>query len=327
MDQKRIALKIFQQIHCFFFYVLILTAVAIGPGRALAIEQPNGTPIPTVMTCPGNELSGLEAIFACICNEEGICNIGNTCPLGTAPCDDGLNGTCETTLWHSENDNTCIPSNISGLDPQDDASLTPETIIPGCTLRFTMVSRGIALFQDAFGWYNVTDSIPAAEDLHVILDSSAATGTVVEVDIREDPDWTGGEIGFFLVTPESHSSQGSCDSGNCNATVERYASGAGYAFFSQREYNPDYIGASSYIHMLIYESRITEGKYYFAWEDLYSGFNNDFTDIVTSVESVDCGSGKSGKGGCGMHAGDGTAAALFFGFMIVRGFFRRRNNA
>ena len=33
----------------------------------------------------------------------------------------GKHGTCESTLWHTFNDNTCLPSNHSGIDPQKDA--------------------------------------------------------------------------------------------------------------------------------------------------------------------------------------------------------------
>src|ERR1700676_704482 len=94
-----------------FFVVLVSLALAgLWAPTALALTQPNGTVIPSQMGCSGGQPTGLLPVFACSCAQAGVCNIGTTCPSQTS-CDDGHHGTCESTIWHSFNDNTCIPSN------------------------------------------------------------------------------------------------------------------------------------------------------------------------------------------------------------------------
>jgi hypothetical protein len=268
---------------------LVLAIVCLLSAPAAALEQPNGAQVPSQMGCNAGKPTGLAAVFACACDQPGVCNIGGTC---SAPgqCPSGQNATCETTLTHVFNDNTCIPSNLSGLDPWAEASTTPETFQPTCALTFTVVSRGTAKFKDAFGWYNVTGSKPTPEQMYTMLDCGTQTGAQATLDIQSDPRWLGGEIGFFLVTPEGAVS-GECAGGDCCATVARYGAGQGKAYFSQRGYNPDAANANPFIHLLVYDSHVTPAKFYFAWEDIYSAVNNDFTDLVTSVEGVECSGG------------------------------------
>jgi len=268
-------------------FVVIVTLLASWPASAL--DQPNGVTIPTEPGCSGNQPTGLAAVFSCVCEDDGVCNIGEPCPSETT-CDDGINSTCETTMWHVFNDNTCIPSQMSGLDPRAEASTTPETFSPVCPLTFTIVSRGTAMFRDAFGWYNATGSQPEPSDLHVMLDCDTVDGDSADLDIWSHPDYAGGEVGFFLVTPEEGTSS-SCAGGDCCATVERAAAGEGHVFYSERRYNPDHAGDESYIHLLIYDSHVWDHKFYFAWEDLFNVSSNDFTDLVTSVSGVDCAGG------------------------------------
>ena len=267
---------------------VLLAALSLSTS-AYAVTQPNGTVIPTAPGCDGGKPTGLAAVFSCECDQPGVCNIGDPCPTETT-CSNGQNATCESTMWHDFNDNTCIPSNLSGLDPQADAKLTPEAFRPTCPLTFKIVSRGTALFKDIFGWYNVTGTKPTVDELHPMLDCNKVTGDHVELNIQSEPAYLGGEVGFFLATPESQ--QGSnCANGDCCATLDRIKSGEGNVFYSQREYNPDASGASSLIHLLVYDSKVWQQKFYFAWEDIYGGSNNDFTDLVTSVEGIECSGG------------------------------------
>ena len=67
--------------------------------------------------------------------------------------------------------------------------------------------------------------------------------------------------------------------------------GEGYVYFSERKYNPDFVGQDSFIHLLVYQSHVTPEKFYFAWEDTYSGSNGDFTDFVSGVSGVQCSGG------------------------------------
>ena len=268
----------------------LAVVVCLWCAPAWAVTQPNGVTIPTGMGCNAGQPTGLPAVFACACTQPGVCNIGAVCP-NQQTCDNGQHGTCETTIWHSFNDNTCIPSNMSGLNPVTDASTMPETFRPSCPLTFTILTRGTARFHNVFGWYNVGNSAPQPGDLHVMIDCNAQSGSQVVLDVRNDPAYTGGDIGFFLVTPESHTQTGACANGDCCATPARVAAGQGYAYFSQSQWNPDHVGANSYIHLLVYDSRVTPRKFYFAWEDIYGGSDNEFTDLVTSVEGVECAGG------------------------------------
>lgn len=271
------------------FVVVLTLAAALGPRPAHALEQPNGVTIPSECGCDGGHPVCLAAVFACECVDDGVCNIGEVCPSETT-CDDGRNSTCESRMWHTFNDNTCIPSNLDGLDPRAEASVTPATFSPVCPMTFTVVSRGTALFRDAFGWYNVTGSEPDPSDLHVMLGCGDGAGASAVLDIRSDPAYRGGEVGFFLVTPESGEGR-TCAGGDCCATVERALRGEGHIFYSERQWNPDYAGADSFIHLLVYDSHVWDYKFYFAWEDTFNVFTNDFTDFVTSVSGVQCAGG------------------------------------
>ena len=165
---------------------------------------------------------------------------------------------------------------------QDDAAVTPERFVPGCTLTFTFLTRGGAAFRNVFGWYNVTGARPDPSDLHPLIPCDAQPGNRYTLNLRGNPAYRGGEIGFFLRTPEDGTSGGCSD---CCAAINRTA---GHTFYSERAFNPDNMGANSYIHLLIYDSRATPNAFYFAWEDLYSGGDNNFTDFVALVESIVC---------------------------------------
>ena len=111
--------------------------------------------------------------------------------------------------------------------------------------------------MDAFGWYNVTGTAPRPSDLYTAIDCDAALGTEATLDILSDPRYSGGKIGFFLITPESHA-PGSCSGGDCCGTAARVSAGEGYVFYSERNYNPDYAGQNSHIHLLTYVSHLVE---------------------------------------------------------------------
>ena len=292
---------------------LLVACIVLGgatPAAAEVLQQPGGAQIPSQMGCDGGQPTGLAAALACVCETPGECNIGAPCPSpGNCEVPDGA---CETTLWHTFNDNTCIPSNLDGLDPWQDGSLSPETFEPTCPLTFTLITRGTARFQDVFGWYNVTGARPADDQLFPMLDCDAGPGTEVELDVRTDPRWAGGEIGFFIATPEQHAASGQCAGGDCCARVDRLSDSVGRVFYSQRDFNPDAAGADSFIHLVVYDSVLSERKFYFAWEDIYGGSNNDFTDLVTSVSGVEC----SGGGAACQTGEDGLCA---YGVTACRG--------
>jgi hypothetical protein len=173
------------------------------------------------------------------------------------------------------------------LTVQDDAAIQPERFVPGCRLTFTLVTRANAAFRNVFGWYNVRPGVvptptTAPRDLHVLIPCDAQAGQAFTLDLRNNPDYAGGEIGFFLRTPEDGTT-GRC-TGDCCASLSR----TGHTYYSERGYNPDAMGADSYIHLLIYDSRARSRAFYFAWEDLYGGGDNNFTDFVASVDQIVC---------------------------------------
>src|SRR5579883_1111612 len=138
---------------------VVFGSLALAAPEAAALQQPNGVTIPSPPGCNGGQPTGLLSIFACECTQANVCNIGGVCPSQNS-CPNGQNSTCESTMWHSFNDNTCIPSNHSGIDPVADATLAAQTFHPTCALTFTVVSRGHAMFHNVFGWYNVTGHAP-----------------------------------------------------------------------------------------------------------------------------------------------------------------------
>jgi MYXO-CTERM domain-containing protein len=244
--------------------------------------------------------------MACACTVPGICNIGAPCPGGSTSCANGQNGTCETTLWHSPNDNSCIPSNQSGLNPATAGQVLPETFHPTCGQTFTVLSRGTAEFQNIFGWYNALSSAPpASTDLHVMINCGDAAGVSTTLNVQSDPSYKGGDIGFFLITPEDHAKGGACASGNCCPSSARLESGEGYIYYSQRELDPD----PGYIHLLNLPGTIAPNRFYFAWEDTFDTTSADFTDLVATVDGVQC-------SGAGVECNTGKSGICAAGIMV-----------
>ncbi|MDW8250052.1 MAG: DUF4114 domain-containing protein, partial [Myxococcales bacterium] len=198
---------------------------ALTPAPALALNQPDGTPIPQ-----GN---GLQGLF----NSRG-----------------------------------------EAINALSDAQTIPETFVPSCALTFTVLQRN-AGYQNAFGWYNVTGKPPTLADLHEFLSCSDGLNTTKTLDIKNDPNYLGGEVGFY---------QGVVTSG---CTPGQGKAGYSYVFYSQKQYNPDSNEANPFIHLLIYNSTVTPKAFYFGWEDLISGGDNDFDDLTTFVTGITCSGG------------------------------------
>ncbi len=180
---------------------------------------------------------------------------------------------------------------ISALD---DAQIVPETFVPGCALTFEVLQRN-AGYQNAFGWYNVTGNAPTIADLNEFLHCYDGVGTIKPFpNIKNDPAYAGGEIGFY------------------EGVINNCGAGSGpndylYVFYSESKYNPDSSQQDPYIHLLIYDSTVTAKAFYFGWEDLISGGENDFDDLTTFVTGISCsgGGGKCQTGAPGVCA-DGT---------------------
>ena len=155
----------------------------------------------------------------------------------------------------------------TGLDVRRDAAVTPERFLPGCQIRFTVVARDTS-YANAFGWYNVVPGrAPAAGELYELISPTAPEGFTATLDLRGDARYRGGEIGFYLRTPPP------------------------YVYYSERDYQPDRAVSRGFVHVLIYDSRATPNAFYFAWEDLYNGGDNDFQDLLVIVDNLVCAGG------------------------------------
>jgi hypothetical protein len=228
------------------------------------LAEPNGAFIPAAMSCVAGQPFGLQVLFT------------NQCTTG---------GICESSLWHVQNDNACIPSQHSGLDANADAVLQAGFMLAG-PLSIRVVSRGLTMFNCALAWYNVTGAKPDDSGLHAVVNCSAYAGSTVLLDIASDPSYLGGAIGFALVTPDAPSAPGTCATGDCCATISRVMSGQGRCYYSEAQYNPDSTPGNPFIHLVAYKSRIVSNRYYLACEDSFGVTSNDFMDLVVAVDGV-----------------------------------------
>ena len=160
-----------------------------------------------------------------------------------------------------------------------DAASTPNAFSPLCGFTATFVLHGADCAMD-FTWYNETGQPPQASDLHVIIPSSALVGqTFTGSDIKNDPAYKGGLVGFALVaTPGAFCTQ---------------------THYSNPAYNQNCSGCSPpghWITTLTYPSKLKPNAFYLAFEDGPTGtgsFNNDgdFNDDVYLIDGVTCAGG------------------------------------
>jgi hypothetical protein len=131
---------------------------------------------------------------------------------------------------------------------------------------------------------------------------------IVELDfdcLRTAGAWTGGPIAFYLMTPET---SGPCTvASDCTATYgpTAYCRGTpahcvwGSSTYGQvcpppnstdvRIFSTDNTinDDGDYVHFLIYTSRAFSDAFYFGWEDLFRGGDNDFEDnLIRSIGLV-----------------------------------------
>lgn len=178
------------------------------------------------------------------------------------------------------------------IDPLADAAVTPQTFRPQCNLTFTVLRR-LTDYRNSFGWYNVTGEVPSLDELYEFIhcDDPPETWQQGEqtsrvLDIRNDARYLGGEIGFFqarATNPGPSGMSGGCADVTDPASVE-------FVVFSQPELNPE-ATTEPFIHLLIMDSKVDDSAFYFAWEDLLSGGDNDFSDLIIRVEGITCSGG------------------------------------
>jgi MYXO-CTERM domain-containing protein len=157
-----------------------------------------------------------------------------------------------------------------------DAASTPNAFSPLCGFTATFVLHGADCAMN-FAWYNETGQAPLASDLHVIIPASAVVGqTFTGSDIKKDPAYLGGLVGFALVAVPGQF-----------CTQNHYSNPA---------YNQICSGCSPpgpWITTLTYPSKLKPNAFYLAFEDGPTGtssFNNDgdFNDDVYLIDGVTC---------------------------------------
>ncbi len=192
------------------------------------------------------------------------------------------------------------------LDSVADAAVSPQTFVPAPRAsdgrriaQFTMVGEG-AGYRNRFGWYNVGDSpyaagsrselfscrdaflgvgcaCPCPTGPRTVVPAASACTTWVNANITEiDFDcmqrmgrWRGGPIAFYIMTPELVSGGQDNNCAELNSTRNR-------VYSTDNSVNDD----GDYVHYLIYRSRTFPNGYYFGWEDLFRGGDNDFEDAL-----------------------------------------------
>lgn len=195
------------------------------------------------------------------------------------------------------NGNEVVEGGAGDIDGIATATISQETFNPLCELTFRVVGRG-AGYKNTFGWYAVKrdgngDAVaPMLSDLHVFLGCGDAVGVEKTLSLPKDV----GEIGFFLAN----------NGETCVATAPdplgpTLTAQPDNLFFSQRAFNSDMDGL---IHLLVWQSHANADAFYFGWEDLAGGGDNDFEDLLTYVTGIQCAGGgepcrAEGKGVCG----------------------------
>ncbi len=212
----------------------------------------------------------------------------------------------------------------TAIDPINDAHTTPGTFAPQCGLSGTIVLHGGGC-KNALGWYNATDPATVPKTIYPLVPADLtqappngiscadsdfcplATRMTTQApqhswadplpdfaaDIRNDPNWAGGPVGFAMIG----------NGGQCPQTK-----------YSQADINdhspagPPTNGAP-WVTTLIYQSIADPNGYYIAFEDqptctaswrgcnpgsttqalqAPNGNDGDFNDFVFYVSGIDC---------------------------------------
>ena len=178
------------------------------------------------------------------------------------------------------------PLRCETVEPRLTGAVTPETFRPECSLTFTVLVR-MSDYDNSFGWYNVTGSVPSLDQLYEFIhcddpplnwDQNYTNLTSRVLDIRSDPRYAGGEIGFFQAVKMN----------GCADVTD--PSSVDFVVYSERALNPDSSETNPYIHLMIMDSSIQDNVFYFAWEDQLRG-DDDFSDLVLRVEGISCAAG------------------------------------
>lgn len=167
---------------------------------------------------------------------------------------------------------------LEPIDAWREASAEPATFSPRCGFEAELVlSQSSA--RAGLAWYNVpADPSGAPATIYQIMEETTQTGAIVSSSqIRSDPSYSGGLIGFALTK---------------NGGMPIY-----YSEASRNATCTACVQPGPWKLMLAYPSRLESTTYYLAWED-WEGANEsswpddgDFNDKVFRLSGVRCAGG------------------------------------
>nr|MDQ3037047.1 DUF4114 domain-containing protein [Myxococcota bacterium] len=206
----------------------------------------------------------------------------------------------------------CLDRPVSGemtpgaVDAIAEAAVLPEAYRPvldagSGRYRVTFVDIGEgAGFRNSFGWFWIGDDVTNPANLRTIFGCRTygtcacpcSTTRTVSVDFDTQPGFSVGRpIGFWLRTPErldGTREAGTFPSGcslplGCDPTGTNVDDSCGgrrdtnnRIYFTNAALNDD----GDYVHFLVYRSATHADTYYFGFEDLFRGGDNDFEDML-----------------------------------------------
>jgi len=192
------------------------------------------------------------------------------------------------------------------VDAIAEATILPEAYRPvfdavsgRYRVTFTDIGEG-AGFRNSFGWFWIGEDVTNPANLRTVFgcrtyatcDCPCATTRTVTVDFDTQPGFSvGRQIGFWLRTPERL--DGSREAGTfpsgCPMAVGCDPSGSNVddscggrldsnnrIYFTSAALNDD----GDFVHFLVYRSATRSNTFYFGFEDLYRGGDNDYEDML-----------------------------------------------
>lgn len=253
-------------------------------------------------------VAALVAYVLCTTDAHAIINQvdGTVVPVG---------GTMQACLDKSSVFNAATnpaPGEGAGIvNARRDAAIRPQTFVPDPAtnrVTFTVLGEG-AGYQNRFGWYHVGDNPFDPNARREVFNPRGTAGcacpcnggsrtavgpspnacytwtnpNTVRIDfaclqgpaIAMNQRWRGGPIAFYLLTPERLDGSGSDNPPPELSTTHRIYS-------TDNTVNDD----GDYVHFLIYESVTYANSYYFGFEDLFRGGDNDFEDMLVRANGL-----------------------------------------
>ncbi|MBX3252039.1 MAG: DUF4114 domain-containing protein, partial [Myxococcales bacterium] len=211
----------------------------------------------------------------------------------------------------------CLDRPMSGdgpgvLDAIADAAILPETYRPvpnamgSFDVTFVNIGEG-AGFRNSFGWFWVGEDVTNPANLHTVFgcrtygtcDCPCETIRTITVDFDAQPGFAVGRpIGFWLRTPErldgsredgTFSTAGCEFNRGCDPSMPNLNDSCGgrldtdnRIYFTSQALNDD----GDFVHFLVYRSITFENTFYFGFEDLFRGGDNDFEDMLVRASGL-----------------------------------------